>query len=98
MQPPSPASERVERGTGGAGGGERLDQGHEVGGAEEGEATVAVVVRQRPERLGAQGHSGVQAPAGVEVEGRRGGVLSGVGTGMIYVVVLELMSKWFPDR
>src|SRR5690606_10244195 len=26
------------------------------------------------------------------------GVLSGVGTGMIYVVVLELMSKWFPDR
>lgn len=26
------------------------------------------------------------------------GVLSGIGTGMIYVVVLELMSKWFPDR
>ena len=26
------------------------------------------------------------------------GVLSGVGTGMIYVAVIELMTQWFPDR
>jgi oxalate/formate antiporter len=26
------------------------------------------------------------------------GVLSGIGTGMIYVAVIELMTQWFPDR
>lgn len=26
------------------------------------------------------------------------GVLSGIGTGMIYVAVVELMTQWFPDR